>query len=145
MIMVTEEEGAEVAVGGKRNAGAMAAEGLGDRGDKADFAGSAVGEAVLAGGFAALVGDLFERPAGVDTPMDLRGGDHGGARPVAGWVQAREIDEEHNKTPGAGENCKNCNSVIAVEAGQRSQRSASKWPLVVMERSSTPRAWRRAM
>src|SRR6266849_5583026 len=28
---------------------------------------------------------------------------------------------------------------------RRSQRSASRWPLVVMERSSTPRAWRRAM
>ena len=49
------------------------AEGLGHRGDEADFAGGAIGKAVFAGGFAALVGNLLKRPAGIDALVDLLG------------------------------------------------------------------------
>src|SRR5258708_29402769 len=83
MIVLAEQAGAELAIGSEPDAGAMATEGLRHRGDEADFTGRAVGKAVFAGGFAALVGNLHERPAGVDALVDFRGGDNQAARPVA--------------------------------------------------------------
>src|SRR5258708_22317949 len=74
MIVLAEKAGAELAVGGKPDAGAMTAERLGNRGDEADFAEGAVSEAVLASGLTALVGGLLERPARVDAPVHLCGG-----------------------------------------------------------------------
>src|SRR3989441_10154662 len=75
MIVLAEEAGAELAVGGEPDARAMAAEGLRDGGDEADLAGSSIGEAGFAGGFAALVRDLHKRPASVDALIDFRGRD----------------------------------------------------------------------
>src|SRR5260370_39420052 len=72
----------------------MATERLGHRSDEADFAGCAIGKAVLARGLAALVGYLHERPAGVDAPVDLRGGDNEGARPVAGRRHRGIVDKK---------------------------------------------------
>src|SRR5260370_31289652 len=83
MIVLAEEAGAELAVGGESDARAMAAEGLRDGGDEADLAGSSIGEAVFAGGFAALVRDLHKRPASVDALIDFRGVAHQTARPQA--------------------------------------------------------------
>src|SRR5258708_296030 len=96
MIVLAEKAGSELAVGGEPDAGAMAAERLSDRGDEADFTGSAISEAVLAGGLTALVGDLLERPARVDAPVDLRGGDYQVARPVAVGIKRHEFDKAHD-------------------------------------------------
>src|SRR5258708_14847772 len=71
----------------------MATEGLGHRRDQTDFARCAIGEAIFAGGLAALMGNLFERPAGVDALVDLRGGHDQAACPVAGGIERHEIDE----------------------------------------------------
>src|SRR5258708_12245670 len=95
MIVLAEKAGAELAVGGEPDAGAMAAERLSDRGDEADFAEGAVSEAVLASGLTALVGDLLERPARVDAPVDLRGGDYQVALPVPGPLKTPSF----HKTP----------------------------------------------
>src|SRR5712664_4350610 len=82
VVVLAEQTGAELAVGSEPDAGAMATEGLRHRGDEADFAGSAIGKAVFAGGLAALVRNLYERPAGVDTLVDFRGGHNEVACPV---------------------------------------------------------------
>src|SRR6266436_7851028 len=115
MIVLAEEARAELAVGGKPDAGAMAAERLGDRGDEADFTGCAVGEALFAGGLAALVGDLFERPAGLDTPVDLCGGDYQVTCPVTVGIERHEFDKTHDDAAIAGEFGKSFDFVI-VEA-----------------------------
>src|SRR5260370_36262063 len=76
MIILAEKAGAELAVGSKPDAGAMAEERLGAGGDEADCAWSAVAEAGLSGGRAAVVGDMHERSTGVEAPGELRcGGD----------------------------------------------------------------------
>ena len=88
MIVLAEEAGAELAVGGQPDAGAMAAEGLGDRGDEANLAGCAVSKTVLAGGFATFVGDLFEASgrgfaSGLRLPERRSRESNGGRRPKA--------------------------------------------------------------
>src|SRR6266446_608903 len=103
MIVLAEEARAELAVGGKPDAGAMAAERLGDRSDEADFTGSAVVEAVLASGLAALVGNLLERPARVNAPADLRGGDYQVTCPVTVGIERHEFDKTHDDAAVAGE------------------------------------------
>src|SRR5438034_1177621 len=60
MIFPTEQAGAELAVGRDPDSRTKATEGLCDRGDEADFAGRAIGKAVFASGFAALVGNRSE-------------------------------------------------------------------------------------
>src|SRR5260370_42626119 len=62
MIVLAEKTGAELAVGSQPDARAMNAEGLFHRCDVADFAGRTIGKAVLSSGFAALVGNLRDRP-----------------------------------------------------------------------------------
>src|SRR6266567_2573474 len=93
----------------------MAAERLGDRGDEADFTRCAVGEAVLASGLTALVGDLLERPARVDAPVDLRSGNYQVARPVAVGIKRHELDKTHDDAAMAGEFGKSFDFVV-VEA-----------------------------
>src|SRR5258708_32689136 len=66
MIVLAEQAGAELAIGSEPDARAMATERLRYRSDEADFTGGAVGQAVFAGGLAALMGKLVERPAGVE-------------------------------------------------------------------------------
>src|SRR6266404_1459282 len=152
----------------------MAAEGLSDRSDEADFAGRAVGKTELARGLAALVGDLLERPAGVDALVDLGGRNNEAASPMAVGVERHEFDKAHDDAGLAGVGSESFDFVVVDTAEKdlvlvmrsnfsgssesrlilmrrrpaamsRSHRSASRWPLVVMERSSTPRAWRRAI
>src|SRR5580704_15100766 len=96
VIVLAEEAGAQFAVGGQANARAVAAKGLRDWSDQADFSGSAVGETIFAGGFTAFVGNLHERPAGVNTLVDFRGGDDEVARPMAIGVQRHKLDESHD-------------------------------------------------
>src|SRR5258708_878145 len=96
----------------------MAAERLGDRGNEADFAGSTVCEAVLAGGLAALVGDLLERPAGMDAPVDLCCGDYKVTRPVAVGIERHEFDKAHDDAAIAGEFGKSFDFVIVNFADQ---------------------------
>src|SRR5260370_35590396 len=84
MIVLAEQTGAELAIGSEPDAGAMATEGLSYRSNETDFTGRAVGKAVFAGGLAALVGNLHERPAGVDALGDFRGGRHNRRGAVGG-------------------------------------------------------------
>src|SRR5260370_27882773 len=120
MIILAEKAGAELAVGSKPDAGAMAAERLVDGGDEADFAGSAVGEAVLSGGLAAFVGDLHERPTGVDAPVDFRGGDYKVTGPVAVGIERHEFDKAHDDGAVAGEFGKSFDFVVVDSADQDS-------------------------
>src|SRR3989442_16009986 len=83
MIVLAEQAGAELAIGSQPDAGTVTAERLGHRGDEAGFAGRAVSKAVFAGGFAALVGDLHDRPARVDAAVNLRGRYNEVGRPMA--------------------------------------------------------------
>src|SRR5467141_903750 len=100
MIVLAEQAGAELAIGSQPDAGAMAAEGLGDGSDEADFTGCAVGKTVLASGLAALVRNLHERPAGVDSLVDFRGGDDDVARPVAVGIERIEADVDAAEAGG---------------------------------------------
>src|SRR5438067_1414582 len=96
MIFPTEQAGAELAVGRDPDSRTKATEGLCDRGDEADFAGRAIGKAVFASGFAALVGNLNQVPALVDAAVHLSGRNDELARPVAIGVKGHEFDEAHD-------------------------------------------------
>src|SRR5206468_5857025 len=74
VVFLAEKTGSELAIRSQADAGTMAAERLGHGGNQTDFAGCAVGKAVLAGGFAAPVGYLHERPTSVDPLVDFRSG-----------------------------------------------------------------------
>ena len=88
-----EETGDEAAIGGEAETDAIAAEGLSDGSNDADFAGPvAVGVAV--GDFAAIVGgDGFEGHFGVDAVDDLAGADDAGEVPVVAVADVHEFDE----------------------------------------------------
>src|SRR5712664_1352543 len=115
VVVLAEEAGANFAVGGETDAGAMAAEWLCDRRDQADLAGRAVGEFILARGFAFRMRDLHQRPLRVDAAVDFLGGDHQFARPVAVRVQRHEFDEAHDHAAIAGEGGE-CFDFVFVEA-----------------------------
>ena len=102
VIFGAEKAGAELAVGGDADARAVAAERLRDGSDQADFA-AAVGEAIFAGGFAALMGDGNERPAGFDAALDFGGSDDQLARPMAVGIERHVFDETHDEIAIAGE------------------------------------------
>src|SRR5882724_4062932 len=102
VIVLAEKAGAKLAVGGKTDARAVAAEWLRYRSDEADFAGGAIRETVFARGFAALVRNLYQRPARVNALLDFRGGDDEIPRPVAVGIEGHEFDEAHDDTALAG-------------------------------------------
>src|SRR5450432_2238448 len=96
VIVLAEQAGAQLAVGGEADARAVTTEGLRDRGDQTDLTGGIIGEAVLARGFAALVRDLLQRPAGMNALVDLGSGNHRTARPQVVGIQRHEFDEAHD-------------------------------------------------
>src|SRR5260370_2867713 len=96
----------------------MAAKGLGHRRDEADFAGCAVSEAVFARGLAALVGDLLERPTGMDALMDLGGRNNKAASPMAVGIERHEIDKTHNDAGFSGVRSENFDFVVVDAAGE---------------------------
>src|ERR1700738_1321412 len=102
VIVLAEKTGAQLAVSGQADPGAMAAEGLRHRSDQADLARRAVGEAVLTRGFAPLVRDLLERPPCMNTFVHFRRGHDEAARPMAISVEGHEFDEAHNHAALAG-------------------------------------------
>src|SRR5713101_3561168 len=71
MVLLAEQADAELSVGRKADARAEAAERLANRCNQADFAGGPIGEAVLAGGLAAFVGNLNEGPLRVNAALDF--------------------------------------------------------------------------
>src|SRR5260370_17367251 len=84
MVFLAEQAGAQLAICRQTNARTVTAEGLRDRRNQADLAGSAVGKPVFPCRFAALVRHLLQRPARLNALVNL-GGRHGeGATPVAG-------------------------------------------------------------
>src|SRR5258708_24844808 len=89
VVLLAKQAGAELAIGGEPDARAMATERLGHRRDQTDFARCALGEAIFAGGLAALMGNFVERPAGVDALVDLRRGAAPDARSRAGGAPPR--------------------------------------------------------
>jgi len=96
VVILAEKAGAELAVGSEADARAMAAESLRDGRDEADFARSAVGKPIFAGGLAGLVWNGNERPAGMDAGMDFRGRNNQVARPMAVGVEGHELNEAHD-------------------------------------------------
>ena len=96
----------------------MATKRLGHRGNEADFTGRAIGKAILAGGFAALVRYLLERPASVNALMDLRGGNDQVAGPVAVGVERHEFDKTHDDACFAGESGEGFYLVVIDAANQ---------------------------
>src|SRR5216684_113812 len=118
MVVLAEETGAELAIGSQADARAVPAERLGYGSDEADFAGCAVGETVFAGGFAALVGNLLERPTSMDALVDFRGGNDQAAGPVAVGVERHEFDEAHDDAGFAGVRCESFDFVIVDAADE---------------------------
>ncbi len=96
VVILAEEAGADLAVGGEANAGAVAAEGLRDGSDQANFAGRAVRKFILARGFTLRVRNLDQRPLRVDAAKDFFGGNHQFARPVTVGIEGHEFDEAHD-------------------------------------------------
>ena len=74
MVILAEKAGAELPVRSQADAGTMAAEGLSDRGDKANLAGSAIGKPILARRFTAFMRNLNQGPARVDALVNFRSG-----------------------------------------------------------------------
>src|SRR5258708_11425935 len=91
VVILAEEAGADLAVGGEANAGAMAAEGLRDGSDQANFAGRAVLKVIRARGFTLRVRNLDQRPLRVDAAQDFFGVDPPIARPMALCTRGDEI------------------------------------------------------
>src|SRR6266850_4291943 len=96
VIVLAEKTGAKFSIGSQTDARAVAAERLRDGCDEADFAGSAVRETVFARGFAALVRNLHQRPAGVNAFVNFGCGNDETARPVAVSIERHEFDEAHD-------------------------------------------------
>src|ERR1035438_1541985 len=82
VIVFAEQAGAQFAVGGEADTGAMTAERLRDRRYQTDFSRRAVGETVFPCGFAALVRDLLERPARVNALVDFSCWNHSATIPL---------------------------------------------------------------
>src|SRR5467141_2110922 len=118
MIVLAEKAGAELAVGSQTNSGTMAAEGLRHRRDEADLAGSTIRKAVLASGFAALVRDLLERPAGMDAPVDFGGGANQAASAMAVGIERHEFDKAHDDACFAGVRSEGFDFVVVDAADQ---------------------------
>ncbi len=104
-----KEAGADLAVGGETDPAAVAAEGMRDGGDDADFA-EAVVEGEAAGGFGEVVGgQRDERTHGVEAGDDLFQRDDCVRRPVAcaggvgGFFEGHELDEAEDDSFVAGE------------------------------------------
>src|SRR5258708_18344896 len=93
VVILAEEAGADLAVGGEANAGAVAAEGLRDGSDQANFAGRAVRKFILARGFTLCVRDLDQRPLRVDAAEDFFGGGPPVSRPLTVGVDWHRIAE----------------------------------------------------
>src|SRR5260370_37881842 len=98
----------------------MAAEGLSYRGDEADFAGRTVSKEVFACGLAAFVGNLHERPAGVDSLVDFGSGDDEAASPMAVGIEGHEFDKTHDDACFAGVRGKGFDFVMVDAADQDS-------------------------
>src|SRR5260370_10512087 len=98
----------------------MATKGLGHWGDEADFAGGAVSKAVFAGGFAAFMGNLLERPAGVDSLVDFGGGNNEAASPVAGGLEPHEPHKKHHEACFGGPTRHGVRLLIGDAADQHS-------------------------
>src|SRR5258708_38975849 len=90
----------------------MTTKGLGDRRDQTDFAGGAIGEAVFASGFAALVGDLLERPASMDSLVNFRGRNNQAGCPVAVGRRGQKINKAADDGGVAGVKRKSFYSVV---------------------------------
>src|SRR5579885_2689401 len=118
VILPAEKAGAKFTVGGETNARAEAAEGLRDGSNETDFAGGAVGEAILAGGFAALVGNRLEGPLRVDPAENFGGGHDGLAGPVAVRIERHEFDEAHDDGAFAGEGGEGLNFIVIPSADE---------------------------
>src|SRR2546421_11228774 len=119
VIVLAEKTCAELAIRSQPDAGAVATKRLGHRGNEADFTGRAIGKAILAGGFAALVRYLLERPASVNALMDLRGGDDQVAGPVAGRGGGPEIHKKHDDAVFAGGEGRGGFPLVLVVAGPK--------------------------
>src|SRR5258708_28112034 len=97
----------------------MTTKGLGDRRDQTDFAGGAIGEAVFASGFAALVGDLLERPASMDSLVNFRGRNNQAGCPVAGGIGGDKFNKAHGDRGGAGGKSESFGLVVGVAANKK--------------------------
>src|SRR5256885_2701007 len=107
MVFLAEKTGAELTIGSQPNARAMSAERLRDRSDQRDFARRAIRKPILPSSFAAFVRNLLQRPARMDTPMNLRRGNHHLAAPMAIRVQWHKLNKAHDD---AAFPCKRCES-----------------------------------
>src|ERR1700745_1567428 len=96
----------------------MAAERLSHWGDEADFARRDVGKPILARGLAALVGNLDERPAGVDALVDFGGGDDKATSPMAVGIEGHEFDKAHNDAGFTGVGSESFDFVVVNAADQ---------------------------
>ena len=96
MAFAGEQAGVELPLGRQARACAIAAEGLGDRGDHADFT-AAVDIAPALGHFARVISlGRFERRLGADQFDDFSGGDHILHAPTVGVADIHVFNEAQN-------------------------------------------------
>src|SRR3974377_1400876 len=116
-ILFAEQTRAELSIGGKANARAMAAESLRHRGDQADLTRGAVSKAVLASGFAFLMRNLQQRPLSLYAFVNFLCRNHQFARPVTIRVQGHKFNKAHDDTALAGGGGEGFDFIV-VEAAQ---------------------------
>src|SRR2546422_7832843 len=116
VVLLAEQAGSQLPVGGQTDARTEAAKGLRHRRDQPDLARRAVGKAVFPRGFAPLVRNLFELPLRVYAPVNLRCGDDQASRPVAVGVKRHEFDKAHDEAALAGKGGKGFDFVVVQPA-----------------------------
>src|SRR5215467_1028341 len=96
MILLTKEAGTKLAVGGQPDTRTVSAKRLGNRRDQADLAPHAVRETILARCLARLVGNLHQRPAGMNSSVHFGRRYDRFARPMPVRIERHELDEAHD-------------------------------------------------
>src|SRR5258708_34371817 len=109
-----EQAGADFAVAGDADAATVAAEGMRDGRDDADFA-DAVVETVAARGFGARVRDFNQRAVLGHAGQNFVERDHGVRRPGAAFFERHELDQAHRHAFFARELSK-WDDLILIEA-----------------------------
>src|SRR5215475_4504970 len=91
MILFAKEAGAKLAVSGQPDARTVSAKRLGNRRDQADLAPRAVRETILARRFARFVGNLHQRPPGMNSSLHFGCRYDRFARPMPVRIERHEL------------------------------------------------------
>src|SRR6267154_772667 len=143
VILLAEQAGAQLAIRGQPDARTMSAERLRHRSNEPDLPWRAIRKAVLAGRFAALVRDLMQRTR---TAFIFTGASR---EFCAASMLPKTVAKDFVRVIFSNLDWSRESRLILIRRNpawmSRSHRSASRWPFVVIDKSSTPSACSRAM